>query len=419
MKKIRVGVLMGGKSIEHEVSFNSGRTVCDHLDAMHYEIVPIYQSKAGDLYILPWHFLHRGKTADFVHRLTNEAQKIVWDDLKNYIDFIFLTVHGRYAEDGTIQGVLEVLGIPYLGSDVFASALSFDKVIQKNMLKAAGIAVPAGIVITPHEIDRYKEQPILLQQRLAQAGLHVPVIIKPRAEGSSLGVRVVTDEADLYDALVYASTIFAEKRQDVLIEERLQGMEFSCMIIEDYITGTLIPLPPTEIAQEDDNLFFDYEQKYMPGCAHEYTPPRCSKELIKSIQDVCVRATQLLGVKTVSRIDGYATSDNRIVIFDSNTLSGMGPASLLFRAAAEAGMSHTVLINHLIKTDLHHYGLLTQKHKEKKQDKQMHTDKIRVAVLLGGHSSEREISLESGRNVVYKYHLWLWRRYDIFLYQLH
>jgi D-alanine-D-alanine ligase len=133
MKKLRVGVFMGGKTNEREVSLNSGRTVCDHLDTTRYEAVPIFQTFAGDLYILPWRFLHRGKTTDFEHRLDVEAQAIKWDDLKNIIDFIYIATHGRFAEDGTLQGMLELLGIPYLGSKVFTSALGMDKMMQKKI----------------------------------------------------------------------------------------------------------------------------------------------------------------------------------------------------------------------------------------------------------------------------------------------
>jgi len=106
--KLRVGVFFGGKSIEREVSLNSGRTICDHLDTDKYTIIPIFQDEDGTLYLLPWHFLHRGKISDFQSRLAKEAQKITWDDLKNTVDFIYLAAHGRFAEDGTIQGMLEI-----------------------------------------------------------------------------------------------------------------------------------------------------------------------------------------------------------------------------------------------------------------------------------------------------------------------
>ena len=106
MNKLRVGILMGGKGIEKEVSFNTGRTICDHLTSTRYTVIPLYQKNAT-LFILPWHFLHRGKTTDFEHRLEFEATFLTWDNLKNYVDFIYIAQHGRYAEDGTIQGFLK------------------------------------------------------------------------------------------------------------------------------------------------------------------------------------------------------------------------------------------------------------------------------------------------------------------------
>src|SRR5581483_2508734 len=115
MKQLRIGVLMGGKGLEKEVSFNSGRTICDHLNAARYSIVPLFQ-KNSTLFMLPWHFLHRGKTTDFEHRLESEATKLSWDALKNYVDCMYIAQHGRYAEDGILQGFLEILQIPYVGS---------------------------------------------------------------------------------------------------------------------------------------------------------------------------------------------------------------------------------------------------------------------------------------------------------------
>jgi len=120
---LKIGIFMGGKSIESEVSFNSGRTIYDHIDTARFHAIPIFQTRSGCLHILPWHFLHRGKTTDFLHRLEKEAELITWDQLPKCIDFAFITQHGRYAEDGILQGTFEVLGIPYLGSSVLASAL--------------------------------------------------------------------------------------------------------------------------------------------------------------------------------------------------------------------------------------------------------------------------------------------------------
>ncbi len=287
MQKLRIGVLMGGKSIEKEVSFNSGRTVCDHLDTSLYDVVAIFQTQSGQLYLLPHRFLHRGKTSDFEHRLATESTEIAWDDLPTLIDFMYICTHGNYAEDGTLQGFLEVLGIPYLGSKVLASALRMDKLVQKDFLQMQGICVPRGIALTPHEV---RTQPIDITIKALQArGLHTPYVVKPHKEGSSLGVSVIFDTTELAAAIQNACHVDPRKAQTVLIEEKIEGMEFSCISITNNETHQWMPLPPTEIVIESNSHFYDYEQKYMPGRAHKFTPARCSTETLEKIQKTCLQ----------------------------------------------------------------------------------------------------------------------------------
>ncbi len=400
MPKLRVGICMGGKSIEREVSFNSGRTVCDHLDSYQYDVIPIYQTMAGILYILPWHFLHRGKTTDFENRLEKEAEKIIWDNLKDRIDFMYIAMHGRYAEDGILQGTLELLGIPYLGSSRLTSALCMDKIRVKRMLAHHGIETPRDIALDPHEIDTMNSQNLI---ELTQTNnLPAPWVVKPYQEGSSLGISVVNDPAHLLTAIKQASTVHPTKAQAILIEEYITGMEFSCITLYDYKKQEYMPLVPTEIIPEEGTALFDYDQKYMPGRATKFTPPRCAKKIISKIQQTCVAVMEHLDIKTISRIDGFVTPDNRVIIVDPNTSSGMAPSSFLFReAAAMTNMNHTELINHLIETDLARYGMMDRIKNSSDQTKRT-AKKLRVAVLLGGPSREREISLESGRNIIYK-----------------
>jgi len=399
-KKLRIGVFMGGKSIEREVSFNSGRTVCDHLDTQRYEIIPIFQNRTGDLFILPWHFLYRGKIADFQHRLETEAKKIIWDDLKRLVDFIYIAAHGRFAEDGRLQGFLEVLGIPYLGSKVFASAICLNKIMQKKFLRAANIQVPNGISLTPHEIENLKEETLF--ENLDAIKLKAPYVVKPCSEGSSLGVEIIENKKNLLQAIKRAATITPGIQQSVLVEEKIEGMEFTCITITDNKTGNILPLPPTEVVIEKGTSLFDYQQKYMPGRAHEFTPARCSEKTLKKIQDCCIRVAKLFGMSNTTRTDGFVKKDGTIVIVDPNSLTGMAPSSFFFREAAQIGLSHTDLINHLIETELQQYGLYEKTSAKQTGTKKMDTQKIRVAVLLGGNTNEKEISLESGRNIVYK-----------------
>ncbi len=401
MKKLRIGVLMGGKGIEKEVSFNSGRTVCDHLDPMRYEVVPLFQT-AQSLFILPWHFLHRGKTTDFEHRLQGEATQITWNSLKNHVDFIYIAQHGRYAEDGILQGFLELLKIPYLGSKVLASALRMDKIAHKIFLTQAGIHVPRFVAVEPYEIDFFHDYKDTIQQRLVDANIYDQYVVKPYNEGSSLGMSIVT-ENELEGALKKACYIEQEHKKRVLIEEKLEGMEFTCIILMDYKTGNYLPLPPTEIIPEPGTLFFDYEQKYMPGRGIKHTPARCDTDTTHAIQQTCIAVMKALNFTTMGRIDGFVTHDNKIVITDPNTLSGMAPSSFIFNQAAEVGMGTTDIINHIVATELHNYGMLDTIMKQESTHKNSTlSQKIRVAVLMGGASNEKETSLDSGRNVYYK-----------------
>ena len=393
-------MLMGGMSIEKEVSFNSGRTICDHLNTQLYEVIPLFQTVTNKLYILPMRFLYRGKISDFEHRLTTQAQEIVWDDLKNIIDFMYLSLHGRFAEDGTVQGFLEVLGIPYLGTKVLGSALGIDKVFQRKLLQAASVAIPHGLTFSPDQVMAFQQHVEPLVAVLYQAQLNFPVVVKPACEGSSLGVSVVGTIDQLVNALQYASTISPHGMQSVVVEEHIEGMEFTCIVLLDPVTQEPCFLPPTEILKEKGFAIHGYEQKYMPGRSQKFTPARCSDAITKRIQESCLRVMKALHFSTVARIDGFVKPDGSVIIIDPNTIVGMAPSSFFFNQAAEMGMNHAAIINYLISSELRGYGMQTVEHEEAIHMADI--KKIRVGVLLGGASNEKETSLESGRNVCYK-----------------
>ena len=435
-KKFRIGVLMGGVSVEREVSFNSGRTVCDHIDVDRYDVIPIFQTFSGDLYILPWKFLYRGKISDFLDRLPLEAKKIVWDDLKNLVDFIYIAVHGYYAEDGTLQGMLECLKIPYLASKVFGCACGIDKVFQKKLLRSKNIIVPKDVVLSPRFVKKLEKDKKLLSdvlQKMDEKGVTFPCIVKPAKEGSSLGISVVFSQDDLIDALKNAAYKDVTREQSVLIEEKIEGMEFTSIALTRKSDWWSLPI--TEVVNEAGTHFYDYDQKYMPGRSTKITPARCSEEEMQKIQSVCKDVADILNFATFFRVDGFLTKDGKVVITDPNSSSGMGPASFFFHQAAEIGLSHTHLINYLVDSELDQYGLSVMEGdaftegdrgrwdllqvdlnnffdqfdaesgfvKVEKRGGEMSVGrKKKIAVLLGGDSNEREISLESGRNVCYK-----------------
>lgn len=390
---LKVGVFFGGKSIEREVSFNSGRTVCDHLDTQYFKAVPIFQTAQGDLYILPWSFIYRGKIADFEHRLHKEAQKVIWDELPQIIDFMYIATHGKFAEDGKLQAMLELFNIPYLGTKVFGGALAMNKRLHNDFLRHH-VAVPKGFTLSVKQVRNYDVKKVMALCK--QTALTFPVVVKPAHEGSSFGVFVVHKENKLQQAIQEACFIAGPLGQEVLVEEKVEGMEFTCIVITDDKTGKLVPLPPSEVILLPGTEIFDYEQKYMPGRARERTPASCGKDFIKKIQETSVEAMKALHFSNMARIDGFLTKDGRVVVIDSNPLSGMAPATFLFRQAGEVGMGHADLINCLIKAELKSYKMEKQVTPRKK------IKRMKVAVLLGGASHEKEISFDSGRNVCYK-----------------
>lgn len=345
--QLKVGILLGGMSVEKEVSFNSGRTVYDHIDKNRYEPIILFQKSDGTLYELPQKFLYRGKISDFEHRLEKEAKKLTWSSLKNVIDLVFIAMHGRYAEDGVLQGMLEILKIPYVGTKIFGSALSRDKFLMYDALQQAGISVPNHIKIM---YSKETGMPSIHDDEK----IEFPCVVKPHKEGSSIGVSVARTAPELHDALMKAATC-SGGMQSVLVEKKIEGKEFVCSVITDPKTGALVPLTPTEIEIDHGCDIFDYDQKYMPGRATKYTPARFSTEAIKKIQDIAVRAVQALSLHNCMRIDGFLTEE-KIIIIDVNTIVGMAPSSFFFCQAAHQGMNHADVINTLIEAELKYYG---------------------------------------------------------------
>ena len=176
-------------------------------------MIPLFQSAQGDLYILPFSFLYRGKIADFQDRL-HEAQKVFWDDLPKFIDFMYIATHGAYAEDGRLQGMLEMLKIPYLGSKVFASSLNMNKRLHKEFIHQAGILVPQGFSLLPQQIKDFSLHDF--EKQLFAKNISYPFVVKPASEGSSFGVSVVKSADMVQNALQNACFVSNQDGQEVL-----------------------------------------------------------------------------------------------------------------------------------------------------------------------------------------------------------
>jgi len=341
MNKLRVGIILGGMSSEREVSLNSGRNVYDNLDPEYYVGVPLFMDGDGGLWEIPWQMVSQNTTVDIAERLASEARRMPYEALKENIDFAFISLHGKYGDDGCIQGLLELLGIPYTGPGVLASALGMDKHIQQKILAAAGVNVPKSTVVYEDEWLRAPEQ---VQKKLRE-NFALPFFVKPVREGSSVGVGKIQDMADLDGSIKEA----LRWDRAVLIEEFLEGIEFSCIVLER--DGEIAPLDLTEIYPQ--SAFYTYDDKYMPGRCRKFTPPKnIPRETAEIIKAEATRAFEVLGFRSYGRIDGFYLKDGRIFITDPNSSSGMAPSSFFFEQAASAGMLPSMMISTLIQNAL-------------------------------------------------------------------
>ena len=307
MEKLTVALLSGGRSAEREVSLNSGEQV--------------YQALNKDKYNI-----RRYDPKDDLARLVGEAGEI---------DVALIILHGRYGEDGTIQGLLELLGIPYHGSGVLGSAIGINKIVSKHLYEHAGLPVSPYLILDRADPDG---------QAKVQEVLGFPVVVKPEHEGSSIGLSIVAEADKLKAALKLAG----EYDRLVLVEKYLEGTE-----ITGAVLGNLNPepLPLVEIVPGDQYEFFDYEAKYKPGATAEICPARLSEDLTKKAQDYAVRAHQALKCRGYSRTD-MIVSDNEAYVLETNTIPGMTATSLYPQAAAAAGFSFSELLDRLIELAL-------------------------------------------------------------------
>ncbi len=345
MNKLRVGVILGGMSSEREVSLNSGRNVYDNLDREAFDPKAVFMDGRGRLWVIPWQLISQNTTTDITERLEKEARRISYEGLKEEIDFAFISLHGKFGEDGCLQGLLELLSIPYTGPGVLASALGMDKHIQQLILRAAGIGVPESVLVREETWlnEREKVRNALFKR------FRFPLFTKPPREGSSIGVTLVRDETSLVQGIEEA----LKWDRTVLVEEFLDGTEFSSIILEE--DGEPRALELTEITPQSD--YFTYDDKYMPGRCRKFTPPKnISPDAAVAIKKEAVRAFRALGFRSYGRIDGFYMKDGRILITDPNSSSGMAPSSFFFEQAAYAGMLPSMIIGRLIENALVIHG---------------------------------------------------------------
>jgi D-alanine-D-alanine ligase len=303
-KKLTVALLAGGKSAEREISLKSGEQVYRALDKSRYDIL-------------------RYDPALDLPSLAQDAGRI---------DVALIILHGRMGEDGTIQGMLESLGIPYQGSGVLGSAVAMNKILSKQLYMHAGLPTPPFLVA-----DRCNPpDPAAV---IDQIGL--PVVIKPEHEGSSIGLTIVKDPAHLAGA--FDSAWQFDRR--CLVEKYIQGLEITAGVLGN---DELLALPLIEIVPGEAYEFFDYKAKYTPGASKEICPARISEVLTATAQDYAKRAHTTLCCKGYSRTDMMLAGDE-LYILETNTIPGMTQTSLFPQAAAVAGIGFSELMDRLIE----------------------------------------------------------------------
>jgi D-alanine-D-alanine ligase len=340
--KLRVAVLMGGTSSEREVSLSTGRMIAASLDPGRYDVVAIDTKDLIQLSPPSKQIEETRRQGDKETR--EEGKEVEGKDLiqnpksqtQNHPDLVFIALHGRGGEDGAVQGLLEVLRLPYTGSGILASALAMDKAMSKRLFRGAGI--PVGAEITLRRDYSLSMDALIAQIQDSLGGF--PVFVKPNAEGSTVGGTLVSSPAQLADALAHAF------RYDnvILIERYLRGMEATVGVLGNA-GSTLQALPVIEIVPKSE--FYDYESKYAEGGSEHIIPARLTDAQTQQLQQIALRCHTLLGCRGMSRADFIVTPEGPYVL-EINTIPGMTPTSLLPQAAAHAGIPFPALLDHLI-----------------------------------------------------------------------
>lgn len=339
---------MGGISSERDISLSTGRQILESLDSDKYEAFGV------DAALLPGSSRTVLRGADEEISTVAEArealvksnklvsvERIVSTDSGLRPDVVFIALHGKFGEDGTIQGMLDLLGIPYTGSGVLASALAMDKSMAKKILAADGIPVPESVDFTIRSGNWNRAD---VADRVARMGY--PVMVKPSRQGSTIGMTKVNGPDTLNSAIEEA----AAYDEQIVVERYVTGTELTVGVIGN---DEPIALPVIEIVPVHE--FYDYESKYAPGGSEHIIPARITDAQTAQAQDIALRAFRSLGCRGMARVDLMLGPDGMCVL-EVNTIPGMTPTSLLPEAAKAAGISFGRLLDMLIEFALEGNG---------------------------------------------------------------
>ncbi|HZN18386.1 MAG TPA: D-alanine--D-alanine ligase family protein [Micromonosporaceae bacterium] len=355
-RKIRVAVVFGGRSSEHAISCISGGSILSALDPDEFEVVPVGITRAGrwvltsgdpaDLAIsgrrLPEVTAESG-TGVVLPADPTERGIVVLDRSEGAralagVDVVFPALHGAYGEDGTVQGLLEMAGIPYVGANVFASAAAMDKEFTKKLAAAAGIPVGpyavlrAGAVLSPAERDR----------------LGLPVFVKPSRAGSSYGITKVKEWAQLDAALAAAREIDPK----VLVEAAVAGREIECGVLEGEHGGPPEASLLAEVRVVRDHEFYDFEAKYLDDSCEFDIPARLPERVTRRVQELACRTFTALDCAGLARVDFFVTPELEVYLNEINTMPGFTPTSMFPRMWTASGLEYPKLVSRLVRTAL-------------------------------------------------------------------
>lgn len=346
MKK-RIAVIFGGKSAEHEISLMSAKNVVNALDPNKYETVLIGIDPSGH-----WKYLEEAQTLLNSGKLTvfsenqkntkeisvvpgKEAGSLVTPDQKFQIDVVFPVLHGPFGEDGTVQGMLKLLNIPYVGPDVLASSVAMDKDVMKKLLRDSKIPVAKWVCFRPHEKSDYPYSKISKE-------LGGTVFIKPCNMGSSIGVHKVTNESEYKTAIEDAF----QYDNKVLVEEQITGREIECSVLGNEFPKASLP---GEVIVTSKDGWYSYDAKYVDDKGAETKiPADLSEEMIKRVQETAVKTFKALGCEGMSRVDMFVCPDDSIYINEINTIPGFTNISMYPKMWEASGIKYSDLIDTLI-----------------------------------------------------------------------
>lgn len=345
--KLRLGVVFGGRSVEHEVSVVSAMDVMRAADPERFEAVPFGVTRDGR-WLTPEETRAQIErpAAPFKKRLDAGVPQLlerreVLEELRR-VDVVFPLVHGVNGEDGTLQGMLEMFGLPYCGCGVTASAVGMDKALQKQIFRAAGLKVARCLTVHAHEWGGGSEE----IARGVEAELGYPAFVKPSNGGSSVGVSSVRSREDLGEAMRAA---FALDRK-VLVEERVRGREVECAVLgNDDVQAS----PVGEIVPGGE--FYDYTAKYLDESARLIAPADLAAAAEEEVRTDAVRAFRAIDGAGFARVDFFVTEDRGAVVNEINTLPGFTPVSMFPRLWQLAGTTYRELISRIIDLALERF----------------------------------------------------------------